>query len=187
MNSILYVSCAAAVALLAGTIVLCVRNRCEDDGLLCVKETPITAVMALMIIAMGVWMVYLKLTDPTIAGEDRDSYMFVAVFSLICHLMGDYCLLFTFVKRIVVFDDHLEETSIFGRRRSLRWTEIVKVEKPVTRKAFKLRAKDGSVITVAGTDKAFREFADIARDKIRSSQGKDLLNVVENRLGHKHL
>lgn len=187
MNSILYVSCAAAAVLLAGTIVLCVRNRCEDDGLLCVKETPITAVMALMIIAMGVWLVYLKLTDPTIAGEDRDSYMFVAVFSLICHLMGDYCLLFTFVKRIVVFDDHLEETSILGVRRSLRWNEIVKVEKPVTRKAFKLRAKDGSAITVAGTDKAFREFAQIAQDKIKSSQGKDLLNVVENRLRHKHL
>lgn len=187
MNSILYASGAAAVVLLIATIVLCVRNRCEDDGLLCVKEPAFTAVMALMIIAMGVWLIYLKLTDPTIAGEDRDSYLFVAVFSLVCHLMGDYCLLFTFVKRVVVFDDHLDDCSSFGVHRTLRWNEIVKVEKPVTRKAFKLRARDGSAITVAGTDKAFREFAQIAQDKIKSSQGKDLLNVVENRLRHNRL
>ena len=187
MNNILYISGAAAMVLFVATIVLILRNRCGDDGLLCVKETPFTAVMALMIIAMGVWLIYLKLTDPTIAGEDRDSYLFVAVFSLICHLMGDFCLLFTFVKRIVVFDDHLEDCSVFGQRRTLCWNEIVKVEKPVTRKAFKLHGKDGRVVTVSGTDKAFKEFADIARDKIKGSQGKDLLNVVENRLRGKHL
>ena len=52
MDKILYAACAAAVLLLAGTIVLIVRNRYEDDGLLCVKETPFTAVMALMLIAI---------------------------------------------------------------------------------------------------------------------------------------
>ena len=182
MDKILYAACAAAVLLLAGTIVLIVRNRYEDDGLLCVKETPFTAVMALMLIAMGIWLIYLKLTDPTISGTDRNSYYFVAGFSLACHLMGDYCLLFTFVKRIVVFQDHLEECNIFGKRRQLRWVEVVKVEKPVTRKAFKLHGKDGTVLTVAGTDKAYKEFAEFAQDKLKSSQGKDLLSVVENRL-----
>lgn len=187
MNNVLYISFAAAAVIFVATIVLIIRNRCEDDGLLCVKETPLTAVMGLMLIALGVWMVYLKLTDPTIAGEDRDSYLFVAVFSLICHLMGDFCLLFTFVKRVVVFDDYLEDCSVIGTRRSLRWNEIVKVDKPVTRKAFKLCGRDGSVITVAGTDKAYKEFAEIAQDKIKNSQGKDLLRVVENRLRGRHL
>ena len=100
--------------------------------------------------------------------------------------MGDYCLLFTFVKRVVVFNDHLEECGIFGKRRQMYWNEIVKVEKPVTRKAFKLHGKDGTVITVAGAEKAYKAFAEFAQDKIKSSQGKDLLNVVENRLrGHR--
>lgn len=182
MNNILYAACAAAVLLLAGTVYLMVRNRYEDDGYLCVRETPMTVLMALMAIAMGVWLVYLKLTDPTISGEGRDSYLFVAAFSLVCHLMGDYCLLFTFVKRVVVFDDHLENCTIFGQRREMKWTDVVRVEKPVTRKAFKLHDKDGNVITVAGTDKGYREFAEFAQDKLRSAQGKDMLRVVENRL-----
>ena len=73
MDKILYASVAAALVLLVGTIVLILRNRYEDDGLLCVRETPVTALMALMVIAMGVWLIYLKLTDPTISGTDRDS------------------------------------------------------------------------------------------------------------------
>lgn len=182
MNNILYASCAVSLLLLVGTVVLMVRNRYEDDGYLRVRETPMTVLMALMAIAMGVWLIYLKLTDPTISGEGRDSYLFVAAFSLACHLMGDYCLLFTFVKRVVVFDDHLDACSVFGKHREMKWTEIVRVEKPVTRKAFKLHDKDGNVITVAGTDKAYKEFAEFAQDKIKNSQGKDLLRVVENRL-----
>lgn len=187
MNNMLYISCAAAAVLLIVTIVLCIRNRCEDEGLLCVKEIPLTAMMGLMMIVLGVWMVYLKLIDPTVAGTDRDSYLFVAVFSLVCHLMGDFCLLYTFVKRVVVFNDRVEECSAFGKRRTMYWTEVVKIEKPVTRKAFKLHDKVGNVITVSGADKAYKEFADIAKDKIKSSQGRDLLNVVENRLRGKHL
>lgn len=185
MDKILYASYAAAVVLLIATIVLIFRNRCQDDGLLRVSEPLFTAVMGLLIIAMGFWINSLKLNDAAIAGTDRSSYLFVAGFSLMCQLMGDFTLLFTFVKRVVLFNDCLEECSFLGKRRRILWKDIIKVERPVTRKAFKLTDKDGNVITVGGSDKTLKEFSDIAKEKINASEGKDLLRRVENRLSYR--
>ena len=182
MDKILYASLAAAVLLLAAAIVLMVKNRCTDTGLVCVRETWMTAVMGVMLMVMGVFIAVMKLVDPAVAGTDDSSYWFVVVFSLLCHLMGAFMLLFTFVKRTVLFDDRIEDCSAFGFTRTMSWGDIVKVEKPVTRKAYVLTDRDGNVISVSGDSKAGREFAEFARTKIKSASGTHLLHQVERRL-----
>lgn len=187
MNSILYASGAAAAVLLIGTVIFILRSRYEGDGLMCLKETWMTAVMGAMLIAMGCWVLYMKWTDAAVAGTDRTSYWFVAGFGLLCQLMGDFALLLTFVKRIVLFDDRVEAVSAFGRRQILYWEEIVRVEKPLTRRAFKLTDKNGGCITVSGDNKACSDFAAFAQAKVRAAQGSDLLRQVEARLHGNHL
>lgn len=182
MDKILYASCAAAVILLIATILLIVKNRCTDTGLVRVRETMMTAVMGVMCMALAVYITYLKLTDPTIAGTTENSYWFVAGFSLACHLMGDIMLLFTFVKRVVLFEDRIEDCSFFGKKQTMYWADIIKVEKPMTRKAYVLTDRDGNVISVSGDNKACKEFVDFAKSRIKSASGSNLLHQVEHRL-----
>ena len=182
MDKILYASLAAAVVLLIAAIVLMVKNRCTDEGLVCVRETWMTAVMGVMLVTVGVFITVMKLTDPSVAGTDESSYWFVAVFGLLCHLLGVFMLLYTFVKRIVLFEDRIEDCSPFGITRTMYWGDIVQVEKPVTRKAYILTDRDGNTISVSGDSKASKAFVDFARTKIKSAQGTNLLHQVERRL-----
>lgn len=182
MDKILYASCAAAVIALIAAVVMIVKNRCTDTGIVCVRETWMTAVIGVMMIALGFWILSLKLTDAAIAGTDENSYWFVAGFSLLCHLLGDFALLFTLVKRVVLFEDRVEECSAFGKHKTIYWEDIIKVEKPMTRKAYVLTDKDGNVISVSGDNKACNQFVDFARTKVKAASGSNLLHQVEHRL-----
>lgn len=179
---ILYASMAAAVALLAATAVLTACSQPKDKGLACLGETWMTAVLGLMLVAMGFAVCAMKLIDPTVGGEEESSYLFVAGFNLVCQLLGCFALLFTYVKKVIAFEDHLLVISTFGKDREVLWKDIVKVEKAVTSRTIKLTDKDGRVVSVNGSAKAFARFADIAKEKIRPRQGKELLNQVESRL-----
>lgn len=182
MDKILYASLAAAVVLLIAAIVMMVKNRCTDDGLVCVRETWMTAVMGVMLVAMGVFITVMKLIDPAVAGTDESSYWFVAVFGLLCHGLGAFMLLYTFVKRIVLFEDRIEDCSPFGITRTMYWDDIVQIEKPMTRKAYVLTDRDGNTVSVSGDSKASQAFVDFARTRIKSAKGTNLLYQVERRL-----
>lgn len=93
-----------AVAFLA-TLVLIWKRRCRETGLLCIRETWMTAVLGLMLLALGFAFPILKAMDPTAAGTDARSYWFVAGFGLACHCLGDFALLFTCVKCTVLHED----------------------------------------------------------------------------------
>lgn len=95
MDKFLYLALAAGFVLLDATIVLIIKRRCRDTGIVCIRETWMTAVLGLMIIILGFAFPVLKLMDGTLAGVDDQSYWFVIGFSVICHLMGDFTLLFT--------------------------------------------------------------------------------------------
>lgn len=182
MDKILYASCAAGIILLIAAIVMTVKFRYTDTGIVCIRETWMTAVIGGMLIALGFWLSGLKLMDATVAGTDETSYWFVAGFSLLCHLLGDFALLYTMVKRVVLYEDCVESCSVFGKCSTLYWADIVKVEKPLTRRAFKLTDKDGNIINVSGDNKACKQFVDFAKTKVKAASGSNLLHQVEHKL-----
>ena len=187
MNNILYGSGAAAAVLLAATVLLIIRSNREQAGQMQVRETWMTAVMGALLIAMGMYLLYLKWQGEALAGVDPTSYWFVAGFNLVCQLMGDFALLLTFVKRAELFDDRIESVGVFGQRQRLDWADITHVEKPLTRRAFKLTDKHGNSVTISGDNKACADFAAFAQTKVRAAQGGDLLRQVEARLNGNHL
>lgn len=182
MDKILYAGFAVAVLALAGTIWMIVKNRSEGLSLVCIREDWMTAVMGLMVLVLGVWFLWLKLSDGTVAGTDANSYWFVAGLGLACNLMGDFMMLYATVKRIELYDDRVESISAFGKVAALGWEEIVEVKKPTMGRSIRLTGKDGTVISVSGSNKGCDEFVDFARSKVKSSQRGNLLKHVENRL-----
>lgn len=182
MDKILYAGFAVAVLALAGTIWMIVKNRSEGLSLVCIREDWMTIVMGLMLLVLGVWFLWMKLDDGTIAGTDRNSYLFVGGLGLACNLMGDFMMLYGIVKRIELYDDRVESVSAFGKVVALGWEDVVEVKKPAMGRSIKLTGKDGTVISVSGSNKGCDEFVDFAREKIKSSQRGNLLKHVENRL-----
>lgn len=182
-NWMLFLSLAAGAVLLAAAIGVIVKKHCRDTGLLCVRETWVTALLGAMLIALGFAFPVMKLMDNTLAGTGSQSQWIVAAFSLLCHLMGDFTLLFTFVKCTVLFDDRMVAYSPFGNQATISWENIVEVKRPVTGSAFILTDSSGTTIRVGGDSKASREFAQFAQSKVKSVSGAALLHQVERRLG----
>ena len=187
MDKFLYLALAAGAALLVASIVLIVRRRCKETGILCIRETWMTAVLGLMIIALGFAFPVLKLMDGALAGTDSNSYWFVIGFSIACHLMGDFALLFTFIKCSVLFEDRAVEYSPFGDQNVIYWADIVRVEKPLMKSAYVLTDRNGNTVHVSGDKKTSGQFIDFAREKVQNASGSDLLRQVEHRLNGRHL
>ena len=187
MDKFLYLALAAGAVLLAAATVLIFKRRCKDSGMVCIRETWMTAVLGLMLIALGFAFPVLKLMDPAIAGTEDRTYWFVAVFSIICHLMGDFVLLFTCVKCTVLFEDRAVEYSLFGDQNVIYWEDIVHVEKPLMKSAYVITDRNGNTIHVSGDKKASRQFIEFAREKVQNASGSDLLRQVEHRLNGRHL
>ena len=187
MDKFLYLALAAGVLLLAATAVLIVKRRCRETGMVCIRETWMTAVLGLMIIALGFAFPVLKLMDGTLAGTDDQSYWFVIGFSVICHLMGDFALLFTCIKCAVLFEDRAVEYGPFGDQNVVYWKDIVRVEKPLMKSAYVITDRNGNSIHVSGDKKASAQFVEFAREKVKNASGTDLLHQVEHRLNGRHL
>lgn len=182
-HGILYLSLAAGAALLAVAVAVIAKKHCRDTGLLRIRETWVTAVLGAMLIALGFAFPVMKMADNTLAGTGSESSWIVLGFSLVCHVMGDFTLLFTFVKCTVLFDDRLVAYSPFGAQSVIYWQDIVDVKRPVTGSAFVLTDRKGTTVRVSGDSKASREFAQFAQSKVKSISGAALLHQVERRLG----
>ena len=187
MDKYLYLALAAGAALLIASTVLIIKRRCKDTGIICIRETWMTAVLGVMVIALGFAFPVLKLMDGTLAGTDDQSYWFVIGFSVICHLMGDFVLLFTFLKCSVLFEDRAVEYGPFGHQNVIYWDDIVRVEKPMMKSAYVMTDRNGNTVHVSGDKKASQQFVEFAREKVKNASGSDLLRQVEHRLNGRHL
>lgn len=187
MDNYLYIGIAAGVVLLAATIALILKRRCKDSGILCIRETWMTAVLGLMVVVLGFAMPVMKLVDPSLMGTGSTSVWYVIGFSLACHLMGDFVLLFSLVKCAVLYEDRAVEYGPFGDQSVIYWDDVVRVEKPMMKSAYVLRDRNGNTISVGGDKKASQQFVDFAKEKVKNASGKDLLHQVEHRLKGRHL
>lgn len=187
MDKFLYLALAAGAVLLAATAALIVKRRCKESGIVCIRETWMTAVLGMMIIALGFAFPALKLMDSTTAGTDSQSYWFVIGFSVLCHLMGDFALLFTCVKCTVLFEDRAVEYTPLGDQNVIYWKDIVRVEKPLMKSAYVMTDRNGNSIHVGGDKKASAQFVAFAKEKVKNAAGTDLLHQVEHRLNGRHL
>lgn len=187
MDKFLYLALVGGVVLLGATVVLILKKRCKETGIVCIRETWMTAVLGLMIIALAFAFPVMKLMDSSLSGTDSQSYWFIIGFSVLCHLMGDFTLLFTCIKCTVLYEDRAVEYSPLGNQNVIYWKDIVRVEKPLMKSAYVLTDRNGNTIHAGGDKKASRQFVDFAKEKVKNASGTDLLHQVEHRLNGRHL
>ncbi|MBU9726005.1 hypothetical protein [Diplocloster modestus] len=183
MQMIIYASIVLTLVILGAAALLIIRNQPKERGELCLHETWMTAFLGVLLVVMGFVICWMKLTDANTAGTGAASYLFVAGFQLVSQLLGTFCMLFTFVKKTLITSDRIIIISFMGKTSELKWEDVVRVDKPMTKKALKFTLKNGDVITLGGESKEFARFVEIAKEKIRPAQGRELLNQIETRLG----
>ncbi|MCD8197145.1 MAG: hypothetical protein LUE24_08325 [Lachnospiraceae bacterium] len=181
-QSILYASMALSLAAVIAAVILAIRKQPKERGQMCLRETWMTAVLGVMLIALGYVVCAMKLMDETVAGTGMNSWLFVAGFQLVSQLLGAYSLLYAFVKKTQVFEERIELISAFGSVKTVYWDDIVKVDKSMLGRSLKLTTKDKEIVSISGDSAKFREFAGYAVKRIRPAEGKALLKQIETRM-----
>lgn len=169
------------VFILADVILIIIRQPQKQKGeLMRLSETAFTAVMGGMLVILGFFLLYMKYTDPTVAGADQTSYIFAAGFALVCITGGCGIMLFTFLKKIIVCEDRVLFITILGRCKELYWDEIAEIRVPVLSNKLTIIGKNIR-FTVGGEPKAYKKFIKIAQKKIKAEVGSSVFEKLSNR------
>lgn len=183
MNTIILLTSAVVdTVLLVGTILQLTQNVSprQPGELMRLLEPKVTAFMGALLIAMGYFILIMKYLNPTIAGNDQVSYIYVGGFSLICVGFGCGIMFYTFLKKVIVTEDRLIFVDMFGKRKEMYWKEITQVKVPTLTNNLTLIGREARY-TVKGEPKAYKEFLKIAKEKIRKEIGSDTLENLLNR------
>ncbi|HOE70555.1 MAG TPA: hypothetical protein PLR56_01095 [Brevefilum sp.] len=156
------------------------RPKKMENEILRLSETWMSAVLGGMLIAMGLFILVLKVIDPSTGGSDQTSYLLAAAFILVCNVSGSAILLFSLLKTIIACEDKLVIVSAFGKQTHLQWREIKEIKlKPLSNKATFI--SDKLEFVVGGDPGIYKKFIPVARRKIPPRVTQDLLDKLSNR------
>lgn len=180
--TILLISTIVCTVLIAATIILlAIRQPKKQDGeLLRLSEPTVTAVMGVMMIAMGFSILYMKSVNATIAGTDLTSYLFVGGFAVVCVAISCGTLFFTFLKKIIAFEDKVVFVTISGQLKELRWIDITEVKVPILSNKVTLIGNNAR-FSLGGDPKTYKVFLQIAKKKIKPVVCSDVFEKLLNR------
>lgn len=180
----LYGALAACAVLALFTLGFALKKQIPKtaDEVVRLSETAMTALLGAMLLALGIALPLLKLWDPTAAGTDQGSYLFVAGMSVLCAATGCFAFLYTFVKKVIALPDGILCVTFWGRQTRIAWQDVDRLDTPLLSKSVKVCAKNGDCFTVNGAPKAYHTFLELAKQKLRPVQGKELLDKVEEKL-----
>ncbi len=179
---ILLISIAICTILVFLTVILIKLNQSKkvEGELLRLSETRFTAVMGGMAIAMGFFIICMKYLNTSLVGNDLTSYIFVGIFAVGCTLVGCGILFYTFIQKVIAYEDKIVFVSILGKSRELYWKEIVEIKTTfISNKVTLIGNK--SKIYVGGEPKKYKEFLKIAKKKIKPEVGSEVLQNLLNR------
>ena len=179
---VLLVSLVLCVVLLSLTAIQIKRRQPQQQQgeLLRLSETKATAVMGGMLIALGFFILYMKTVNVTIAGTDQTSYLFVGGFALMCVAIGCGIMAYTFLQKVIAFEDKVVFIPIIGRTKQLYWNEISEIKVPFLTNNATFIGKSCK-FTVGGEPKTYKEFIKIAKKKVKPEVVSDVLEKLLNR------
>jgi hypothetical protein len=179
---ILYISAFFCILLVLFTVISLTRKQpgTEKVELMRVSETKITAIMGYLLFAMGFFILCMKFLNPGIAGTDELSYLSVAGIALFSVAIGCGILFYTFLRKVIVYEDGFVFVSMFGKSKKIAWKEINEIKVPTLTNKATFLGKSTS-ITVGGETKAYKAFLKIAIKYIKPEVGCDTLATLLKR------
>ena len=119
------------VIFIAAIIIIITRQpKLDGSELVVVSETIETGVLGVFSWLLGMALIIMKYLNSDLSGSDLQSYQFIAIFSIICSVIGHEILMYAYVKKVVVYDDRIEHYNLRGVKKAIYWKEIVKVKSP---------------------------------------------------------
>ena len=179
---ILLVSAVICILLVLFTVIGLTRKQpgVEKVELMRVSETKVTAIMGYLLFAMGLFILYMKYLNPGIAGTDELSYFYVAGIALFSVAIGCGIMFYTFLRKVIVYEDGLVFVSMIGKSKKIFWKEIKEIKVPSLTNKATFIGKNAS-ITVGGEPKAYKAFLKIAMKYIKPEVGSDTLATLLKR------
>ncbi|RPI87156.1 MAG: hypothetical protein EHM41_05955 [Chloroflexi bacterium] len=179
---ILVISFVVCILFVAAAVALIVTRQPKKEGgeLLRLTETYVTGVMGAMMIALAFFLLYMKYVDPAIAGVDQVSFYYVAGFAAMCAAVGSGIQLYTFLRKIIAYEDKVVFVTMLGQIKELYWNDITEVK--VSRLSNKaIFIGKNTQFSVGGETKTYKKFIEIARKKIRKTVGSEVFEKLFNR------
>lgn len=169
------------IIFIAAIVLIKIRQpELPDNKLVVVKETIETGLLGLFCWLLGMALIIAKYFNPNLTGSDLQSYQYLAVFSIICSIIGHEILLYAYVKKVVVYEDRVEHYNARGVKKEIFWRDIVKVKSPFLSKRLTLKT-DSTSISVNGSPASYRKFSTIAEKKIpKTAELDELKRIFKN-------
>jgi len=179
---ILIMSALVGVILMLLTAFLIYKRQPEKqaDELLRLSETSVTAVLGGMLIVLGFFVLYQKFNNPNLAGNDENTYLIIGAFALISVALGCGVLLYSFLKKIIAYQDKVVLITFLGQYKEMYWKEITEVKASILSNKATLSGNNCK-ITLGGEPKKYKEFLKIAKKKIRPEISSDVFERLLNR------
>lgn len=183
MVSLIYFSLlACTIVIMGGIILLKFKNvKKTDDTLAVLQEASFTALLGIFSMALAYCLLIMKIIDPSMAGNDGMSYLFIALFAFICALSGTFVILWTFLKNAIAYKDKLLLVSFLGTQREMRWCDVNQIKVPMLSKKITFVTSDASY-SVFGAPKQYKKFIEVVHSNTGHAVGSDALENFLKRL-----
>lgn len=180
--TLLLISAVICIGLIVATSILITTKepKKQKGELMRLSETKATSALGVLIIAMGFFILWMKYTNPAIAGSDQTSYLFVSGFAVLCMAVGCGMMLYTFLKKVVVLEDGIVFVNLLGGNKRMAWREITELKVPPLTNKLTLIGHH-THFTVGGEAKAYKAFLKIAKEHIKPEVSSDTLGNLLNR------
>jgi len=177
--TVLLASAAICCLLVLATILRLAQmvTQRKDGELLRLSETIYTAAFAVLLIAMAGFILWMKYSHTEIAGKDPTSYFSVGVFAVMCAAVGCGVLFYTFLRKVIVYEEGVVFINLLGAKKQIQWNEITEIKiSPLTNKIGLISGS--SHFSVGGEAKAYKEFLRIAQQKVKPNVGGPILDKL---------
>jgi len=170
MIEILLAACAVLTVLFT---LLCRRKERFADAQFVVKETPLTAVLGILLFAEAAFLCVLMERRGVTIDLSSAFGRNIAVFLAASALLGAFLFCYSLVRRVAVYADRLVFRSSFGSLFELRWEDVSAVKLTQTRR-MKLANKEGAGFTVGGEKKGYSRFIVLASKLLPAQAGREI-------------
>lgn len=172
----------SVLTLASGIVIILTRKPRPTGGeIVVLREAPVTFIMAVLLIFLSCGVLVMKFMGHPVGGSNVTSYQFCAWFGFVCMLIGVYALFYTFVKKVLAYEDRMIIVNLLGYRKTVYWEDVTHVKtNRLSRQLVFYVGNDGNSLN--GDAESYRQFVHLASQRVPPHVGSDTLGNLDFQL-----